>query len=85
MEEEQAMSDDYTADPYDIDGEENLSSSPELIPLGVLKKAADLTKQQLMAKWLATDATDDEERERIFKEVHLVERVLSNIINNLNS
>lgn len=79
------MSDDYNADPYDLDGEVALGASPELIPLGRIKKAADLTRQQLMAKWLATKPEDEQERERIFKEVHLVDRVLSNLINNLNS
>ena len=82
---EQAMSDDYSADPYDLDGEESLMASPDLIPMGRIAQAAKVTKQQLMAKWLTTDPADEGTRERIFKEVHLVDRVFSNIQNNINS
>lgn len=85
MEAEQAMSDDYNADPYDLEGQEALLQSPELVPLGKIKQAADLTKQQLMAKWLNSKPEDEEERERIFKEIHLVDRVFSNLQNNINS
>lgn len=79
------MSDDYTADPYDLEGEEKRFSSPELVPIGKIREAASLTKKQLLAKWLATKQEDQEVREEIFKEINLIERVISNLENNINS
>lgn len=85
MVQEQVMSDDYTADPYDLDGEAALAASPELIPLKRIIDAVSLTKKQLMAKWLSTNPEDIEVREDIFRQIHLVDRVFSNIQNNINS
>lgn len=79
------MSDDYNVDPYDLDGEAALSASPELVPFKRIQDAVVLSKKQLMAKWLATGPLETEQREDIFKQIALVDRVFENIRNNINS
>lgn len=68
--------DDYNIDPNDLEQQYERGVS---VNLAVIKEASIKLKQQFMAELLHTEPNEQDERERIFVKIGLVEGVVGQL------
>jgi len=78
------MSDDYNVDPYELEEGRPEGLPDTHIPVRALQEAVSLSKKQLFSQWLSTTPLESEKREQLYKEFHLIDRLMSNIQNTIN-